>query len=195
MALFALEHSRKAYALDFGLYGVAALVLVTSVLTLNLQSLAPHQALRSLAWVAAGLFSWTWIEYAVHRFLLHGLAPFSTWHAQHHQRPTALIYSPTVFNAALIGGLVFWPAWALGGATTACAFSLGVVLGNLAYSVTHHATHHWRARSGWLLKRKRWHALHHQNSSAPVCFGVTTAFWDQLLGSSGRTSYTQRDHV
>ena len=28
------------------------------------------------AWVAGGVFAWTLVEYLLHRFVLHGLAPF-----------------------------------------------------------------------------------------------------------------------
>jgi hypothetical protein len=72
--------------------------------------------------------------------MLHAVQPFRRWHARHHQRPTALIYSATLFSAALIGGLVYTLAWALGGTPVASALSLGVVLGNLVYSTVHHTT-------------------------------------------------------
>ena len=49
----------------------------------------------------AGAATWTFLEYVLHRFVLHGVAPFSDWHRQHHLRPLALICSPTVLSAAL----------------------------------------------------------------------------------------------
>jgi sterol desaturase/sphingolipid hydroxylase (fatty acid hydroxylase superfamily) len=186
MALLSLEHSRVSYGFDFALYGAAAASLATAVVWRS----SPGQAASSVACVLAGLFIWTWLEYSIHRFVLHGLQPFAGWHAQHHLRPRALIYSPTVFSAALITCGVFLPA--LGGLDLrrACALTLGVVLGNLAYSVIHHAAHHWRAHSAWGQARKQWHAWHHQSglqtTPQAVCFGVTTRFWDQLLGTGNR---------
>jgi sterol desaturase/sphingolipid hydroxylase (fatty acid hydroxylase superfamily) len=185
MALLGLEHSRMAYGVDFALYAGTAAVLAT-VMVLSVEE--PTTAWRSALWVAAGLLTWTWFEYAIHRFVLHGLMPFRGWHGQHHQRPTALIYSPTLLSAALIGGLVYWPSWALGGTAVASALSLGVVLGNLFYSTVHHTTHHGRVHGSWLLGRKRWHALHHRTSlpadQHATHFGVTTGLWDYLLGTA-----------
>jgi cyclopropane-fatty-acyl-phospholipid synthase len=66
----------------------------------------------------------------------------------------------------------------------ACALTLGVVTGYLAYSVTHHAIHHWRGDNVWLLQRKRWHALHHQDVELAGCFGVTSGIWDHVFGST-----------
>jgi cyclopropane-fatty-acyl-phospholipid synthase len=58
-----------------------------------------------------------------------------------------------------------------------------VLAGYLAYTVTHHATHHWRGESAWLLRRKQWHAQHHHRSAQPGFFGVTSGFWDGIFGS------------
>jgi sterol desaturase/sphingolipid hydroxylase (fatty acid hydroxylase superfamily) len=138
--------------------------------------------------VVLGLAGWTAIEYVMHRFVLHGLRPFSQWHAQHHQRPVALISTPTIVSATLIAALVYLPARLLGGLWQAGALTLGVMAGYLAYAVAHHATHHWRADSAWLKRRKRWHALHHHLADSPACYGVTTSFWDHVFGSVPRAS-------
>jgi sterol desaturase/sphingolipid hydroxylase (fatty acid hydroxylase superfamily) len=178
MKLFTMEHGPLAYKLDFLLHGagVAALAVV-------LYGWAPSSQGRLLAMTTAlGLLAWTLIEYLLHRFVLHGLAPFSRWHQQHHQRPTALICSPTVMSMGLIAVLVFLPAWWGLGLWRATAFTLGVSLGYLAYAVVHHATHHWPAGQGWFRARKRWHAQHHRHDQ--VRFGVTTSLWDHLLGSA-----------
>ena len=181
MDLFALEHSKAAYRADFVFYGAVVCVLATFLL---LASPRGH-GLESLALALSGLVGWTAIEYALHRFVLHGLPPFSRWHAEHHQRPTALICAPTVLSATLIFTLVFLPALLLGNAWRACALTLGVLSGYLAYAITHHATHHWRADTAWLKQRKRWHALHH-HSAEPGFYGVTSGFWDQVFGNTHR---------
>ena len=139
--------------------------------------------LRLTAVSAAGLATWTLIEYLFHRFLLHGLSPFCEWHARHHARPSARIASPTIFSASELVLLVYMPGWLLAGAWTACALTLGVTAGYLAYTITHHANHHWRASSGWLMRRKRWHAAHHHASDQYRCFGVTNTFWDRVFGT------------
>ena len=187
MSLFTLEHSKAAYVADFVLYGFAV-VMLAAFLCVDAPAGAWPQ-LVSLALV--GLAAWTAIEYVLHRFVLHGLQPFQAWHAEHHRRPTALICAPTVLSAALITTLVFLPAWALGNVWNACALTVGVLAGYLAYAITHHATHHWRADNAWLRRRKRAHALHH-HLDAPGCYGVTSAFWDHVFRSApGRRAATR----
>ena len=181
MVWFSLEHSKAAYRADFALYGIAVAVLAAFLMTGSPVSKTPEIA----AWALAGLAGWTMIEYALHRFVLHGLQPFSRWHAAHHQRPRALICAPTIMSATLIATLVFLPALVLGNLWRASAITLGVLAGYLAFSVTHHATHHWRADSVWLKRRKQWHALHH-NTGPSGCYGVTSAFWDHVFGTTRR---------
>lgn len=178
MNLFALEHSRGAYRADFVLYGAAVIVLGGALVLVQPLATWPVPVLLGLA-------SWTLIEYAMHRFVLHGLQPFKDWHARHHERPMARIASPTILSAALIFTLVFLPAFALAGGWRAGALTLGVLIGYLGYAVTHHATHHWNIDNAWLRRRKRAHALHH-HLVRPGHFGVTSSFWDQVFGSLPR---------
>lgn len=179
MGLFSLEHDRLAYDADFVLYGAAVLALAGALATVC----PPAQRREAFAVVVAGLAAWTLVEYGLHRFVLHGVQPFQRWHDEHHRRPAALIGLPTVGSAALFAGLVFLPSWLAGGPWLACALTLGMLLGYLGYAFTHHATHHVLARRGWLARRKRWHALHHHHVEHPVCFGVTSAFWDRMFGT------------
>lgn len=178
MGLMALEHSKTAYRADFAFYG-AMVAGLAGVLVAK----GPHALRWELTTVVfAGFALWTLIEYALHRFVLHGLEPFRSWHAEHHDRPMALICSPTAFSASLIAALVFLPALALAGVWYACAITLGVLAGYLMYAVAHHATHHWRAENEWSRRRKRWHAMHH-HASKPGYFGVTNSFWDVVFGT------------
>jgi sterol desaturase/sphingolipid hydroxylase (fatty acid hydroxylase superfamily) len=182
MGLLSLEQSRHTYIADFTFYGTTVIAL-----TIFLAFYEPAPQRLSLGCIAlVGLASWTLIEYLLHRFILHGLQPFKRWHAEHHDRPTALICTPTVLSASLIAVLVFLPALLLGGAWRASALTLGVLVGYLTYAITHHATHHWRGREGWMLRRKRMHALHHSASHQPQCFGVSSALWDHMLGTQAR---------
>jgi sterol desaturase/sphingolipid hydroxylase (fatty acid hydroxylase superfamily) len=187
MGLLTLEHGKLAYRADFALYALAVPALAA-----YLSWAAPRSYwLSASLWVLAGLLGWTLIEYVLHRFVLHGLQPFRAWHEAHHDRPMALICAPTLFSAALIVVLVFMPAWAIGGVLCACSITLGVLAGYLAYAITHHAAHHWRAASGWLVGRKRWHAQHHHVRGAG-CYGVTSPLWDHVFGSARRTARGRR---
>lgn len=181
MKIFSVEHGRAAYRADFALYAVAVVALSALLLARGPSGHGLAFALSALA----GLLGWSAIEYGLHRFVLHGIAPFSRWHAQHHARPMALICTPTVLSAALIATFVFLPAALAGDRWLACALTLGLVVGYLGHAVTHHATHHWRGGGAWLLRRKRWHALHHHDAE-PSCYGVTSAFWDHVFGTTPR---------
>ena len=177
---FTLEHSRSAYRADFVLYGIASAALAAFLAVAGPRA----DRMEIAAFASMGLASWTFIEYVLHRFVLHGLRPFSTWHAEHHRRPKALICTPTILSAALIAALVFLPALFLGDLWRACAFTFGVLTGYLAYTITHHATHHWHSGNAWVRARKRWHALHHSPVMRPGHYGVTSAFWDHVFGSN-----------
>ncbi len=184
MPLITLEHSVSAYRADFAFYG--AITLTLAVVLVLRSPAGSWPLLASLA--IAGAASWTLAEYLLHRFVLHGMAPFKDWHRQHHQRPMALIGSPTLFSLALLGGFAVLPAWWLLGRWPATALSFGFIGGYLAYGLTHHATHHPAFQRGpfrkWMSRRRRWHALHHARGASgarAANFGVTTGFWDHVF--------------
>ncbi len=182
MTIFYIEHGKAAYQADFVLYGVSILML-----TLFLSFSVPtDEYIPVVLYVLLGLCSWTALEYALHRFILHRVPPFCHWHAEHHRRPRALIFTPTFCSGSLIAFLVFLPATLMTNPWRASGLTLGVLSGYFVYSVTHHAIHHWRSRVAWLKQRKLWHAEHHRQTEASSHFGVTNAFWDHVLGS-GRT--------
>lgn len=177
--MFALEHSKLAYWIDFGIYAV-----FIAGMAIGLPLLAPRSQWFPMGILATtGLAAWSFVEYVIHRFVLHGLEPFISWHARHHERPTALISSPTLLSATSLSALVFAPAALFANRWDAASLTGGVTVGYLAYALCHHGTHHWRARSAWLKERKRWHAIHHRRRGAE-CFGVTTKFWDHVFGST-----------
>ncbi len=187
MQFFSIEHSKAAHQTDFALYGVTIVVLAAYLLVNG-----PHeQLIVVVAFALAGLASWSVIEYALHRFVLHGFQPFRRLHAEHHQRPTALIFTPTILSATAIATLVFLPALLVTDQWRAGALTLGVLTGYLAYTITHHAIHHWHTDSAWLKQRKLWHALHHHRIDQPGHYGVTSAFWDRVLGSTRKLTVSE----
>ncbi len=186
MALLTLEHSKAAYWFDFAFYGVAVVGLGAALIFA-----APATGGVLMALAIVGLAGWTLVEYLLHRLVLHRIEPFRSWHAAHHRRPGALIASPTLLSATLLTLLVVLPGrWLLGpwpGAALAC----GVLVGYLAYTVTHHALHHWRLDHAWLQHRKRAHALHH-HLVEPASFGVTSGLWDRVFGTVPRPQASSR---
>lgn len=178
MRFFALEHSRAVYAADFVFYGLVNLGIAVALLGWGPRT----ERLDFIGLVLLGGVLWTLIEYALHRFALHHVQPFERWHGEHHQRPMAMISSPTYFTAGLFLVLIYGPALALAGPWPAAALMQGVLAGFLAYGITHHAVHHWRARGAWLKRRKQQHALHHHHASGGD-YGVTTDLWDRVFGT------------
>lgn len=177
--LFALENSKAAYVADLVLYGVAVVGLAIFLFTTG----SMDQRLERVALTLAGLGSWTLIEYVLHRFVLHGIKPFCLLHAEHHRRPKALIITPTIVTASISVSLVFLPAFlVLGNLRDACAFTLGILAGFLAFGIIHHGVHHWRSGNVWLKQLKHWHALHHHTMQGSY-YGVTSIFWDHVFGS------------
>ena len=180
MRLFQLEQTPAVYRADFWIYGAFVGIGVPSVLWLA----APDQ--RSLVGllVAIGFVTWSPLEYGLHRWVLHGIRPFRDWHAVHHERPVALVASPTLFTLALFGALVWLPMSAAYGYLYASSLTLGLMAGYLCYAATHHAVHHWVAKGPWLRRQKLWHARHHHATMDDgVCFGVTGTLWDRLFKS------------
>jgi len=178
MKVFSLEQSKVNNIVDFTFYWLCVVFLAVYLLV----NASPKQLVESLFLTLVGLISWTAIEYLLHRFVLHGLQPFKSWHREHHRRPSALICLPTLLSAALLLILVFFPALFLFGLLHACALTLGVLIGYLAYTIVHHGIHHWHMDSPWLRKRKRLHGLHHRVDQHSY-YGVTTSFWDNFFGS------------
>jgi len=184
MGLLTTEHGKAAHRADFVLYAVAA-----AVLAFLLAVVAPYERRTEIVALALlGLAAWTLVEYVLHRFVLHGLQPFRTWHAEHHRRPRALMGTPTILSAALISVLVFLPALALSDLWRASALTFGLLTGYLVYAIAHHATHHWRAGNAWTRQLKRTHALHHYRVGPPAWFGVTSPIWDIVFGTCGKPS-------
>jgi hypothetical protein len=182
MGVLSLEHGKFAYRADLGVYalvcaGIACLLVVDG---------PSRMASQMFGLFLCGLAGWTLIEYLIHRFIMHAMQPFSGWHQQHHQHPTALISTPTVVSFSLIAVLVYLPALLAFGWWRACALTLGVVLGYFTYGIAHHAAHNWNFSNRWFKHHKRVHALHH-HLQPPGSFGVTTSLWDHVFRSAGRS--------
>jgi cyclopropane-fatty-acyl-phospholipid synthase len=192
MSLLSMEHSPAAYRLDFALYTFLCAANATALVA----SRPGGSTLELLLWVIGGGVLWSLLEYLLHRFVLHGVAPFSDWHGLHHQRPAALIASPIVLSLSLFLILGTLPAWWLIGLWPALALTLGLMTGYLLYSLAHHATHHsttvWIRNSSWIRQCRIRHAMHHSahhleargEIHRPCHFGVSNSLWDGVFGTN-----------
>jgi len=141
---------------------------------------------RTTSWLAAllgAVATWTLVEYALHRFVFHGVAWISNMHDAHHSDQKALIGSPTWLSCMMIASLGFLPWVLLFDFTIASGIASGFILGYLWYVGVHHFIHHGRIGPGTFGYRlKRHHMLHHHFDETGN-FGVTSSVWDKVFGT------------
>lgn len=136
-------------------------------------------------WAAAFLAGgalWTFIEYAVHRWVYHRLGFFETMHDAHHAEPTGLIAAPSFVIVPLVFLVSYLPAFFVD-RDVAGGFTSGLLVGYFFDMLVHHASHHWTLRRGsWLYRLRLRHMAHHFEN-VKGNYGVITAFWDRQLST------------
>ncbi len=117
---------------------------------------------------AGGVVVWTFAEYAVHRFVLHGFA--SHGHRLHHANPDDAILT------------IFWQTWscfALVYLIAGGAFVAGALVAYAWYLFVHHCAHHGPDKL--LLPLLKHHQSHHRFATRN--YGVSTTLWDHVFGT------------
>jgi sterol desaturase/sphingolipid hydroxylase (fatty acid hydroxylase superfamily) len=128
--------------------------------------------------------TFSFVEYAVHRWFFHARAGFAVAiHRTHHRSPADPMALPCLSSAAASLGL-WWLLSPLLGPEVASFFLCGLLVGYFLYATLHHLHHSIRSSAvpfRWL--RGRWvtHAVHH--SCPDKNFGVTTSVWDHVFGT------------
>jgi sterol desaturase/sphingolipid hydroxylase (fatty acid hydroxylase superfamily) len=174
------------------MYGV---LLVGSIIVAI--SLYPHfqlSPLRVAGSIVGTLLAYPFVEYGVHRFILHGRYLYrSPWtaalwkriHYDHHQDPNDLrvlfgsvsTTLPTIIVATFPIGMSI-AGWV--GASLSFATGLGCFM---AYELCHCMQHLRVNPKGKVLRRiKRHHLLHHFHNEQGN-FGITSLFCDRMFGS------------
>jgi sterol desaturase/sphingolipid hydroxylase (fatty acid hydroxylase superfamily) len=141
-------------------------------------------AILAAAAVSVGFLAWGLIEYAVHRWVLHGHPAIARRdHARHHADGTALISTPFLVIMAVAS--VMWGLFALViPAGLAALLVFGIYSGYNYFAVLHHLQHHRErdlARFAPWRRSERHHRIHHHRHV--VNYGITTTIWDRLLGT------------
>lgn len=139
-----------------------------------------------LAFFLIGFLFWTLIEYAFHRWLLHGGTTLRRLHEAHHNNPEALFGTPPLVGMIQIMLCIFLPLYFVKPAA-AGAMTAGMLFGYFVYIFVHWATHHLPiSGSGYFAQvfahARRRHMVHHYRGGA-ANFGVTTGLWDRLFGT------------
>ncbi len=148
--------------------------------------------------VALGVLGWTFLEYMLHRYVFHFEPnPKKEWqvdlswliHGIHHDYPwdgDRLVMPPTV--TALVSLLLWAPINLAFGHVLNGAFWAGLLLGYIAYDLTHYYLHHavpTTAMGKWL---RRYHLVHHF-STPEVRYGITTPLWDHVFRTYPKDKY------
>jgi len=134
-----------------------------------------------------GLFVFSFVEYVIHRWLLHNpKSIFFPLHERHHNEP-----EETAAGLFATSFLVLMPVWLLltYGLHLQCAsfFLCGVSAGNAYFDSLHHLEHSVRINQipfRWLQGRWAAHSVHHKLDNTN--YGVMTSFWDYVFRTHQR---------
>ena len=139
-------------------------------------------AVEWLLMVMIGAALWTLVEYVMHRVVYHRIPIFERYHAIHHTDPRAYVGAPPMVRTAAVFLISFVPLVAIS-PILANAISVGMLAGYTVYMIVHHACHCWTPMPrGYLHRVRLHHAVHHYRDDNGN-FGVTTSFWDRVLGT------------
>ncbi len=179
-----------AYATHRAIHAYAAIVLLSAALAVAWS----QDGWRTAASAAAVLALYPFVEYGLHRFLLHGRFLYkSRWtaalwkriHFDHHQDPHDLgvLFGSLATTLPLVGAVALPVGLAIdgpagGAAAVACAATLLCV-----YEFCHCLQHlKVKPRNRFLLRIKQRHLAHHFHDERSN-FGITTNLVDRLAGT------------
>jgi len=151
--------------------------------------------LASLVAFGLGVAVWTWVEYLVHRFVLHGRFPdgagrwrhglhrfFDTMHGDHHLRPWDGMHingflDTVPFAVALAGAslMVRLPS--------APVFVASLLQCYVIEEWVHYSVHFHRLRGRYFAYIRRHHLYHHCPRGTELAFGLTSGIWDVIQGT------------
>lgn len=165
----------------------------TTLLGLGLLSQHP---LASLAWFAGGVGVWTYVEYLVHRYILHGVFPdgpglfqhlghklFGHLHVEHHRRP---------WDGAHINGtlkdtgpymLLFILLSYQAPLHTVPMLVAGFVQAYIVEEWVHQSVHFYPFKGRYWDYIRRHHRYHHSPVGAEVAYGLSNGLWDVPCGT------------
>uniref|UniRef100_A0A061S878 Fatty acid 2-hydroxylase 1-like n=1 Tax=Tetraselmis sp. GSL018 TaxID=582737 RepID=A0A061S878_9CHLO len=146
-----------------------------------------------LSLVMAGLLSWQFIEYSIHRWLFHAKAESPGFirfhflhHGAHHKFPMdkgnlVMHPLPSLLIAAVLAAFIL----SLVQPGVGFAYGTGLAAGYIGYDMTHYFVHH-AGRLPWFMEGlKRTHMDHHFRDH-DVSFGVSSPLVDHVLATLPR---------
>ena len=185
-----IRRSIEARKARHRLFPVTGVYTLTSLSMLGV-CLAAGQWQRGLTFYGLGFVVWTWVEYEVHRHILHGRFPdgpglvqhflhknFDHLHWEHHARPwdgnhvNGTLKDTGLFVALLLGGSLLFPSW------TASMLIAGVIQAYIIEEWVHHSVHFGRFENRYFRYIRRHHLYHHSPRGSEAGYGLTNGFWD-----------------
>ena len=151
----------------------------------------PERRNRELLYLfPIGLFTWTLLEYGLHRFVFHidfDLNPktadfVNASHLSHHKAPRdpdKLLVKP--LYGLVVSAIIFSAAFVLSRSIfSAAGIMAGIWAGFLYYEAVHYRVHLTTSPSGFIARQRRAHFYHHFTNHER-CFGVTSPLWDYVF--------------
>jgi sterol desaturase/sphingolipid hydroxylase (fatty acid hydroxylase superfamily) len=134
--------------------------------------------------VTVGFLTAGLIEYAVHRWVLHGPPSVARrGHLQHHADPQALVSAPLFMIMAT--ALLIWWLLSFGlGSGAAALLVAGLYAGYNYFAVVHHLQHRRGTSLTAIAYYRRLEHVHHLHHHRQVVnFGISTTLWDRIFGT------------
>lgn len=133
---------------------------------------------------AGGVFCWTFIEYFIHRFMMHGKEKKEYHKSLHfHHHVTGTIFTSQVKRILYSSGAVILIGLSI--FFTSYLFLIaGIATGLSLYSYMHVWLHKpWASK--WIGGLQKFHMQHHFGQTEK-CFGVTNTWWDRIFNTAGK---------
>jgi sterol desaturase/sphingolipid hydroxylase (fatty acid hydroxylase superfamily) len=136
-----------------------------------------------------GVFSWTFFEYILHRFVFHYVAEAPLFkrlnylvHGVHHEYPKdkQRLMMPPLPSLLISGSFFLFFRFLMG--HFVFAFFSGFMIGYLSYAIIHYCTHAFRPPKNFLRYLWEYHSKHHFRTPDKA-FGVSSPFWDYIFGT------------
>jgi sterol desaturase/sphingolipid hydroxylase (fatty acid hydroxylase superfamily) len=177
------------------LYPVTIVYTASASALLGLSMVSAHWV-RGFAFYAFGFLLWTWVEYEVHRHVLHGRFPdgpglwqhflhksFDHLHWEHHARPwdgnhvNGTLKDTGLFVALFLAASFLFPAF------TVTMLVAGVIQAYVVEEWVHHSVHFCSFRGAYFRYIKRHHLYHHSPKGSLAGYGLTNGVWDIAYGT------------
>jgi sterol desaturase/sphingolipid hydroxylase (fatty acid hydroxylase superfamily) len=143
-------------------------MFAASLLAAVLLAISPLRMGYAAALFAGGVVALTFVEYVVHRIVLHDFVPAR--HGEHHANPDKPVLT------------IFWQIWicfAIVYLIAGGAFLAGALVAYAWYLFVHHLAHHGADKLP--LRLLNHHRAHHRFATRN--YGVSTTLWDHVFGT------------